>query len=91
METLSPYLLIIIGIIIILIGAYYPKRIYVTPNIIRGKEITDYSIIVKLAQQRKSVILYNRFGFFCVRPAAFIQNWNLRVIARFKIYHSIKK
>ncbi len=62
----------------------------VSKNISKGGEI-GYDKLIELYQQRKSVVLVNKgsHSFAFVRPAAFIINWPLIQILRYKIHYAI--
>ena len=49
------------------------------------REIKDLRRICKLALKRKSVIV-NFNGTLKTLPAAFVQNWQLRLVNRYKLY-----
>lgn len=61
----------------------------VTKNICKGQPIENLSEILTLAKDSKSVVI-ERNGYTAVRPAAFIQNWNLVELSRWKFFYSVK-
>lgn len=64
----------------------------VSKNISKGSQITSIDYLVTLAKERKSVVLEHGSGFWhSIRPAAFIINWPLITITRFKIFHAVKE
>lgn len=56
----------------------------ISKNFNKGGQITDLNEIVRLASEKKSIVIRDQ-----VRPAAFIQNWMLRDILKSKIYYAI--
>jgi len=64
----------------------------VSKNYSLGPEITDLRELVKLANEKKSVAYHTPLwgNNYNVKPAAFIQNWNIRIASGFKYYHIVK-
>jgi hypothetical protein len=60
----------------------------VTKNIGKGEPINDLRELVRLANEKKSIIVYGGWGCY-VRPAAFMINWSLGQLAKMRFFYSI--
>lgn len=56
----------------------------ISKNFSKGGEITKMDEIVRLANEGKSLILNGQ-----IKPAAFAQNWTIKMLLRSKIYYAI--
>lgn len=63
----------------------------VSKNYYRGGEITDLNEIVRLANNKESVVLEIAGKFNILRPASFILGMQLNYILRNKVYYSYHK
>lgn len=61
----------------------------VSKNIERGERITSLDFLMTLAREKKSVVVYVGGQLF-VRPAGFVVNWPLSLVARMNFYHAVK-
>lgn len=56
----------------------------ISKNFSKGAEITKMDEIVRLANEGKSLILNGQ-----IKPAAFAQNWTIKMLLRSKIYYAV--
>lgn len=61
----------------------------VTKNIGKGEPINDLRELVRLAEEKKSIIMRLGWNWY-VRPAAFMINWSLGQLAKMQFFYSIK-
>jgi hypothetical protein len=61
----------------------------VTKNIGKGEPISDLTELIRLAREKKSVVIRGGWGCY-VRPAAFMINWSLGQLAKMQFFYSIK-
>lgn len=64
----------------------------ISKNIYKGEQILDIREIIRLANERKSIIQKANYAnrMYIVRPAAFYLNWPLRLLLICKFYYAIK-
>lgn len=60
----------------------------VSKNIHKGGRITDLNELVKMANEKKSVVVMLGHTHF-IRPAAFMLNWTVAQILRTQLFYAI--
>jgi len=61
----------------------------VTKNIALGEQVPDLNELIRLAYERKSVIIRGPWGYY-IKPAAFMIHWPLYHLSKLKFFYSIK-
>lgn len=62
----------------------------ISKTISRGGEITSLDYLLTLARAKRAVVVQHG-NWYWIRPAAFIVNWPLTTILRYKFYHAVKE
>lgn len=61
----------------------------ISKNIHLGGIIEDLNELVRLAKDKKSVVVYYTPNLCSIRPAAFIIQWSIAMIINHKIHYAI--
>ena len=63
------------------------EPIKVSKNLYKGELITDFTQLMVLADQKKSVCFHQGWeSIWVIRPASFIINWPLAMLVRMRLY-----